>query len=81
MPRLRRKPRHCRLETCRKPLHTPKTGLWFFCGEPCQVEYAETHEPDTDPAHLLDARPSDEDNDGYVSPPTPVEEKEDLGAI
>ena len=75
----RRKPRHCR--QCGKSLHTPKTGLWFFCGEACQVAYAETHEPDTDPAHLLDTRPSDEDEDGYVNPPVPVEEKEDLDVI
>ena len=74
MNKPRRKPRHCR--ECKKPLHTPKTGLWFFCDEACQVKYVETHEPDTDPAHLLDARPTDEDNDGQVNTPAPIEEVE-----
>jgi NADH pyrophosphatase NudC (nudix superfamily) len=74
MPRLRRKPRYCR--QCGQPLRTPKTGLWFFCSEPCQAAYIETHEPDTDPAHLLDVRPSDEDNEGQVNPPAPIEEVE-----
>ena len=76
MKRLRRKPRYCRLETCGKSLHTPKTGRWFFCDETCQVKYIETHEPDADPAHLLDVRPTDEDNDGTVNPPAPIEEVE-----
>ena len=71
----RRKPRYCR--QCGKPLHTSKTGYWFFCpGEACQVLYAETHEPDTDPAHLLDTRPTDEDNEGQVNTPAPIEEVE-----
>jgi len=72
MRKPRRKPRYCR--ECGKSLRTSKTGLWFFCGEPCQVAYVEKHEPDVDPAHLLEQRPTDEDDEGYVNPPAPVEE-------
>jgi len=72
MPKMRRKSRFCR--HCGHNLHTSKTGRWFFCDEECQVLYAETHEPDTDPGHLLDVRPTDEDNEGQVNPPAPIEE-------
>ena len=66
MKRPRRKPRYCRF--CGKPLRTSRTGLWYFCGEECQVAYAENHEPDVDPAGLLSMSPTDEDNYGNTLP-------------
>ena len=77
MTKPRRKPRYCRL--CGKPLRTAKTGRWFFCEPPpevhgvrfksCQELYLDEHEPDADPGHLLEMLPTDEDDDGVITPP------------
>jgi len=59
MPRPRRKPRYCRLETCGKSLRTSKTGRWFFCSDDHAAQYVEEHEPDVDPSFLLELEPLD----------------------
>jgi hypothetical protein len=71
MSKTRRKPRYCR--QCGTALRTSKTGRWFFCGEECQAEYVEEHEPDVDAAFLLDMEPL-ELVEGE-EPPVPTGEK------
>ena len=72
MKRLRRKPRYCR--QCGAALRTSRTGRWYFCNEACQVLYVDSHEPDVDTAPLLEMMPTDEDDEGTVNTPAPVEE-------